>query len=90
VLDLRIRKQPPSVLTGHATHLPVAMEDGWPKGYCYIEYNKLSDAVAACEYLGTNQQLMFYGKPLHVAYASPRSSEVVSFKRALFDPMVDH
>jgi RNA recognition motif-containing protein len=90
VLDLRIRKQPPSVLTGHATHLPAAMEDGWPKGSCYIEYNILNDGVAACEDLGTKNQLMFYGKPLYVAYASPRSSEVVSFQRALFDPMVDH
>jgi hypothetical protein len=72
VIDLRIRKQPPSVLPAHPTHLPTAMEDGWPKGFCYIEYNKLSDAVAAREDLGTKNQLMFYGKPLHVAYASPR------------------
>ena len=49
------------------------MEDGWPKGYCYIEFAKLSDAVAACEDLQTKNQLTFYGKPLHVAYASPRS-----------------
>jgi len=48
------------------------MEDGWPKGYCYIEYTKLSDAVAACEDLQTKNQLKFYGKPLQVAYASPR------------------
>jgi hypothetical protein len=34
------------------------MEDGWPKGYC--------------EDLQTKNQLMFYGKPLQVAYASPR------------------
>ena len=49
------------------------MQDGWPKGYCYIEFAKLSDAVAACEDLQTKNQLMFYGKPLHVAYASPRA-----------------
>ena len=48
------------------------MEDGWPKGYCYIEFEKLSNAVAACEDLQTKNRLMFYGKPLHVAYASPR------------------
>lgn len=73
VVDLRIRKQTPSVLTVHRTYLPAAINDGWPKGYCYIEYTKLSDAVAAFEDLQTKNQLMFYGKPLHVAYASPRS-----------------
>ena len=72
VVELRIREQPPLVLTTHRTYLPAATEDGWPKGYCYIEYTKLSDAVAACEDLKTKNQLMFYGKPLHVAYASPR------------------
>jgi hypothetical protein len=59
------------VLPAHPTHRPAAMEDGRPKGYSYIEYNKLSDAVAACEDQGTKNQLMFYGKPLHVAFASP-------------------
>ena len=48
------------------------IEDGWPKGYCYIEFAKMRDAIAACEDLQTKNQLMFYGKPLHVAYASPR------------------
>lgn len=72
VVDLRIRKQPPSVLTAYRTDLPAAMDDGWPKGFCYIEFTKLSDAVAAYEDLKTKNQLTFYGKPLHVAYASPR------------------
>ena len=73
VVDVRIRKRPSSVLTVHRTYLPTAMEDGWPKGYCYIEYSKLSDAVTACEDLRTKNQLMFYGKQIHVAYASPRA-----------------
>lgn|SRR5258706_4663344 len=72
VVELRIRKQTPSVLTVHRAYLPAAMEDGWPKGFCYIEYTKLSDAVAAFDDLQTKNRLMFYGKPLHVAYASPR------------------
>ena len=72
VVDLRIRKQPPFVSTVHRTYLPAAMEDGWPKGYCYIEYSKLSDAVTAYEDLQTKNRLMFYGKQIYVAYASPR------------------
>jgi len=72
VVDLRIRKQPATSPSRQRTYPPAAMEDGWPKGYCYIEYAKLSDAVTACEDLQTKNQLMFYGKPLHIAYASPR------------------
>ena len=70
MVELRIRKQPPSVLTVHRTYLPAAMEDGWPKGHCYIEVSKLSDAVTVCEDLQTKNQLMFYGKLLYVAYAA--------------------
>ena len=47
------------------------MEDGWPKGYCYVEYEKLNDAIAACEDLQTKNQVMFYGRPLQVAFAVP-------------------
>ena len=47
------------------------MEDGWLKGYYYIEYTKLSDVVTTCEDLQMINQLIFYGKLLHVAYASP-------------------
>jgi len=58
---------------GQIVDLRIPIEDGWPKGYCYIEYAKLNDAIAACEDLQTKNQLIFYGKPLHIAYALPRS-----------------
>ena len=48
-VELRIRKQPQSVLTVHQAYLFAAIEDGWLKGYCYIEYSKVSDAVTAYE-----------------------------------------